>query len=378
MAKPKALLMGVGDVGPLHPPTDRYAGLVAPVLAEADVRVANLERLYSTRGVLHPDAGGGYSRMKPEHATFIKACGFDVLSLATNHGMDWGVDALLDTADVVRGFGGVPLGAGQTLEEAQAPAIVERGGVTIGFLNYCSVFRDGYAATAKQGGISPLRVSTRYESFDYQPGVPPKVVTEPDQADLSRLLDQVNTLKKRVDCVVLSLHWGVHFVPRLIADYQHIVAHAAFDAGADLILGHHAHVAKGIEVYKGKVCFHSLGNFMITLDRTPEGLATFARKYRPLGVDLETDPAYARLPYGRHAKYSLIAQAHLTSDGVEKVSFRPVIINRDLVPEPLCNGDERFTEVVDFMSWASEGFNARLSVQGNDVLIADESATTGA
>ena len=68
-------------------------------------------------------------------------------------------------------------------------------------------------------------------------------------------------LRKQVDIVALSIHWGIHFIPAVLADYQREVAHAAIDAGADVILGHHTHILKPIEVYKGKVIFYSLANF---------------------------------------------------------------------------------------------------------------------
>ena len=93
--------------------------------------------------------------------------------------------------------------------------------------------------------------------------------------------------RKHADAVVLSLHWGVHFVPRLIADYQRTVAQAAFDAGADLILGHHAHVPKAIEVRGGKTCFYSLSNFiMSSTAKVAGGAAEFERNY---GVPLDPD-----------------------------------------------------------------------------------------
>ena len=62
---------------------------------------------------------------------------------------------------------------------------------------------------------------------------------------------------------MMSYHWGIHFIPAILADYQKIVAHAAIDAGADIILGHHTHILKPIEVYKGKVIFYSLANFAL-------------------------------------------------------------------------------------------------------------------
>jgi poly-gamma-glutamate capsule biosynthesis protein CapA/YwtB (metallophosphatase superfamily) len=76
-----------------------------------------------------------------------------------------------------------------------------------------------------------MRAYARYEAVDYQPGVPPRVITTPDEQDLADLVADVRAARDRVDAVVLSLHWGVHFVPRLIADHQKIVAQAGFAAG---------------------------------------------------------------------------------------------------------------------------------------------------
>src|SRR5207248_6829667 len=109
----------------------------------------------------------------------------------------------------------------------------------------------GAAAGADSPRVAPMRASARFEPVDYQPGVPPRVVTTPDEQDLANLMADVRAAKQQAGTVVLSLHWGVHFVPRIIADYQRTVAQAAFDAGADLILGHHAHLPKAIEVFEG-------------------------------------------------------------------------------------------------------------------------------
>ena len=83
--------------------------------------------------------------------------------------------------------------------------------------------------------------------------IPAKVVTVPYEDDMRALLDDLAEVRKAADVVVLSLHWGVHFIPRLIADYQPVVADAAFQAGADIIFGHHAHVPKAIGVTSSSV-----------------------------------------------------------------------------------------------------------------------------
>ena len=74
------------------------------------------------------------------------AAGIDIVSLASNHAMDWGPEALLDTIELFRGMGKIVIGAGKDADEARKPAIVERNGVKIAILAYCSVLRDGQAA----------------------------------------------------------------------------------------------------------------------------------------------------------------------------------------------------------------------------------------
>ena len=358
-------LMGCGDVGPIHEPMDAYSALAKPTLAAADIRFAQVERVYSDRGSLQVHSGGAHSRVKPQLASVFEDCGFNVVSVASNHAMDWGADALLDTVALFRGKGFHVIGAGENLREARRPAIVEKNGVKTAFLAYCSILQAGYAASHDKAGIAPLRAHTYYEPFDYQAGVPPRVVTVPYDEDLAGLIEDVAAAKKSADVVVLSLHWGVHFIPRTIADYQVTVANAAFKAGADLILGHHAHTPKAIGMHQGKACFYSLSNFIMSSPpREGKRAHDFESRY---GVKL--DPDYPLLPYGSDAKRSLIAKAVLGRDGVKRVSFLPVLIDRQLRPEVLKRGDARFDEALRFMEWASEGFEHRFTVEGDEVLV---------
>src|SRR4029077_1747870 len=140
----------------------------------------------------------------------------------------------------------------------------------IAFLAYCSVLREGDEARQGKPGIVPMRAHTYYkrggnqsEAFP-QPGTPPRILTVPYEEDLQALQEDIRKAKQQADAVVMSIHWGLHHIPKAIATYQPKVAHAAIDAGADLILGHHPHCLKAVEVYKGKVCFYSIGNFMST------------------------------------------------------------------------------------------------------------------
>jgi poly-gamma-glutamate capsule biosynthesis protein CapA/YwtB (metallophosphatase superfamily) len=358
-------VLGCGDVGPLHPPMSKYSQLVRPVLAHADLRFAQVERVYSKRGSLQLHSAGEHSRVDPEYASIFTDCKFDVVSMASNHAMDWGPEALLDTIELLRSKGLHVIGAGRNLEEARAPAVIEMNGVRVAFLAYCSILNKGYEAGASKAGVAPLRVDSYYKTFDYQAGVPPEVITVPLAEDLEAMLSDVKRARERADVVVLSLHWGIHFIPRAIAGYQPQVAEAAFAAGADLILGHHAHTPKAVGVHQGKACFYSLSNFMMSSTaKTPEKGKIFEQRY---GVRL--DPDYPHLSYGADAKRTLIAKAVVTRAGVESVSFLPVLIDRELRPEPLRQSDPRFEDAVRFMRWVSEGHGAELTVDGDEVRV---------
>ena len=143
------------------------------------------------------------------------------------------------------------------------------------------------------------------------------------------------------------------------------MAKKAFDAGADIILGHHAHVPKAIGVYNGKVCYYSLSNFIMSAPPAkPERYETFANRY---GISL--DPEYPNLPYGVDSKRSLIAKVTLNRQGVANASFLPVLIDKKLRPEVLTRGDPRFDDNLQYMEWASEAFEHVFKCVGDEVTI---------
>jgi poly-gamma-glutamate synthesis protein (capsule biosynthesis protein) len=116
-----------------------------------------------------------------------------------------------------------------------------------------------------------------------QPGSPPRIVTLTDPDDLAALVADVGAARDEADVVVVTPHWGLHFTPGAIADYESEVGRAAIDAGADIILGHHQHILKPIQVYKGKVIFHGMGNFAVDVDmrdyRDSQGIKELVERY---------------------------------------------------------------------------------------------------
>ena len=365
--------LGTGDVGPVHGPNDgfpieRYTELVRPVLAGVDLRFGNCERQYSNRGSnARGDDGQPHGRQPPSMAKIFTDCGFDAMTVANNHMWDFGPDALLDTRALLLEKGIQVTGAGRNLAEARKPAIVECRGIKVGFLGYCSVIPEGGEAGPDKIGVAPLRVKTTYEGRG--PHAPVRVRTEPDEQDMQMILDDIKALRPQVDVLMLAFHWGVIWVPRVIADYQVSVAHAFIDAGADLIMGHHAHVPKAIEMYKGKAIFYSLSNFCMTKPGRSAKWNETPWVHGALRNHADQDPEYPLLPYGRDAKRTLMAKAILTKDGVKEVSFLPMMIDKQYRPEVLKNGDPRFDDMVRYMEWASEGFDHNFMVRGDEVVI---------
>jgi poly-gamma-glutamate synthesis protein (capsule biosynthesis protein) len=186
------------------------------------------------------------------------------------------------------------------------------------------------------------------------------------------MCQRIAAVRREADVVVLSMHWGVAFIPRLVADYQTAVAEAAFAAGANLLLGHHVHAPRAIGVHGGKACFYSMGNFIITskyLGGDPKKIAAFERQ-----MGIKVDPDYPKLPFGMDAKRSLIAKAVLSKSGVERVSFLPMLLDKEIRPEVLRQQDPRFQESVNFMEWASEGIPHQFIVEGDEVVVTQGSA----
>ena len=372
---PTLSFLGTGDCGPVHGPKDgfpveRYTELVRPTLATVDLRFTNCERQYSSRGKASETSPHG--RQPPEMAKIFTDCGFDAATIANNHMYDFGPDALLDTRALLLEKGIAVTGAGRDLDEARQPAIVERKGIKVGFLGYCSVIPEGGEAAPGKVGIAPLRVVASYEGRG--PHAPARVVTRPHDGDMRNILDDIAALRRQVDIVVVAFHWGVIWVPRVIADYQVTAAHAAIDAGADLILGHHAHVPKAIETYKGKAIFYSLSNFCMTKPFPSPKWEEAPWVHGALRNHADQDPDYPLLPYGRDAKRTLLAKAEFAKEGVRSVSFLPMMIDRQYRPEVLKAGDPRFDDMVAYMAWASEGFDHRFTRRGDEIVVTSVAA----
>ena len=222
---------------------------VKKVLASSDINLANLESPIATGGQEFSEKKFRF-RAKPAVAKAIRGAGFNVVTLANNHSMDFGGAALAETLHHLNDNGIVWIGAGKDLAAAREVKIITVKGKRIAFLGYSLTQPIEFFAGQNRPGTSP-----GYE----------KLVT----ADII-------SARSKADCVIVSFHWGKE-ASSTVQEYQRNAAHKAIDAGADIIIGHHPHVLQGLERYKNGIIFYSLGNFTFASTSTVADVSAMIR-----------------------------------------------------------------------------------------------------
>ena len=367
------LIHAVGDVAPRRieagkPPGSLFDAVAAKI-READISVCQLERTLSSRGSAEgrdadTDGRAWHSRNHPENVESLVHAGFHLATFASNHCCDWGPDALLDTIDLLHARGIEVVGAGKDIKEAHKPAVFERNGTRIVFLDYNCVLPKDYEAREGKPGCAGIHVSTYYEPEEYQPGTPPRIITIPLEEDVVALEEDIRQAKGKADVVVMSVHWGVHRIPAVLADYEFTIGHRAIDAGVDLILGTHTHVLKGVEVYKDKVIFHNLGNFAFDYEppdwQPPEGAVKAVRRERQ-----------AKYGYAMkiEKRYSIMVRCVVRDKQLWRVSFLPALINDNSEPRFLKPDEPVFDDVVQYLNKLSRDLGSEFRVEGDEVVV---------
>lgn len=238
-------------------------------LTSNDLVIGNLEMPISERGYRVRK----YSNLRsdPSVLSAVQAMGFQTISLANNHMMDYGVPALEDTLSYLTDAGIRYAGAGLDLASAMQPVISTAGKARVGMVSFaCTLPMESDAGVGKPG-IAPIRVGFAFEVdpnlMAEQPGTMPTVQSWTDPEDRAAACDVISALRSQVDFLIVMIHWGVPnywLSPSqgYLATYQQVLGHAFIDAGADAVCGHHSHSLHPVEVYQGKPIFYSLGNFL--------------------------------------------------------------------------------------------------------------------
>jgi poly-gamma-glutamate synthesis protein (capsule biosynthesis protein) len=209
-----------------------------PVLDASDLRVANLESPL-TRREAEPGAIRGVLKAAPENVEALAAAGFDAVTVANNHCMDFGPEGLLECLRVLDQRGIRHCGAGDSPRSARQPVLLDAKGLRVGMLGYAD---------------------------DYRPARPLAGSAGPAPALDDVILQDLVALRPTVDLAVLQLHWGVEFAMYPWLSHRDR-ARRFVEAGADLVLCHHAHVPMGIEVWKRGLIAYGLGNLVFPASR---------------------------------------------------------------------------------------------------------------
>jgi poly-gamma-glutamate capsule biosynthesis protein CapA/YwtB (metallophosphatase superfamily) len=273
---------------------------VIDLLTPADLTVGNLE---SALGDLGSPANKGYTfRAPPEASQALAQAGFDLLSLANNHALDYGPLALQQAMDLLHQQEVATVGAGANEPVAHEPHVREINGLRLAFLAYVHV---------------PIEV----RGFDTQTWTAATDRPGMAWADPGRIQADVATALNQSDLVIVLLHSGYENVPEP-SPPQVAAAHAAIDAGADLVIGHHAHVLQGVEFYGEGVIVYGLGNFAFEDGGPPE---------------------------------SAMLNVWLDRDGVRGMEFVPIVIETDGQPRPAV--DDEATAILQWIYNLTEALN---------------------
>ncbi len=205
---------------------------IVPLMTGADIAFINLESPFSDRGA-YSDHGLVF-HAAPEMVAGLEFAHIAIASTANNHARDCGPHGVEFTVSWLRSHGVEPVGSGLTMAEAHRGVVLERNGIRFGFLGY---------------------------TYDQENGNWHDIDNRIALADPKVLCQDIAELRKRADVVVVSMHHGIEYMPKPSAA-QIAFAHAAIDAGAALVIGHHPHVVQPEETYRGGLIFYSLGNFV--------------------------------------------------------------------------------------------------------------------
>jgi len=380
------LLIGmVGDLLINRDEPDEVFAATGDLLRAPDVLFGNLEGAYTDAPSCAPGTTAVISGKARNLDAYARA-GFNVVSLANNHILDVGSEAMLENRRRLNAQGVATCGAGENLAAARAPAIVEAKDLRIAVLGYASIFPFGYEAYEHIPGLAPIRAYDLWRpaiANIHQPGAAPAASTVPDDGDMARLTEDLHKARGDCDLLIATFHWGIQGRPYHLTDHERRTARFAIDNGADMVVGHHHHTIRGMEWYKGKPILYGLGHFIFdfVLDVTKE---EYERQLKEFGADSAWESPYVTgprdgwpyLPMHADMRMSMLAWAQASREGVHAIGFLPCRLAPDGVVHPLAPGSDEWDELKAYFDTAnaSQRLNGRAvhdpvrRVAGHDVL----------
>lgn len=387
----KLSISAAGDFLPQRRIPENYEGFeqVSGFIKRADAKVFNLETTFPDESCFgHQFYGGAYLRTDARILKDARRYGFNMLSFANNHTLDYAYKGLELSLKAIEKEGFPCAGAGRNLDEAAAPAYLDTGKGSVGVIGVVSTMMNIAAMAGRQSrripgrpGVNGLRVDDYVEvtpeQFDvlkqivdqshmnaqadisraegFTPPLPDGVlalrtvnmrlgeqtryVTHPNKKDMQRIIDSIKTARAQCDYVVVSMH--SHEVggtsKECPGDFYTEFAHQCIDAGASAILGHGPHIIRPIEIYKGCPIFYCMGNFVFQEELTEYTAEDQFEKYgltsdTSMGdmYDIRTQGHTRGLLCDRRVMEAFVPYFEIENDKVTKIELMPIDMGVDL------------------------------------------------
>ncbi len=401
-------------------------------LREADVTFTNLEVLANNfQGYPAQETGGDHMAAHSGVLDELTEMGFNLFATATNHTLDYSIEGLLTLIAALDERNVNYAGVGRNLGEARMPAYFDSPRGSVALISCCSTFKPGQQAGEQrrdmQGrpGINPLRFATTYRvrqrqmdaireiaeelgfekrrregielGFSFPPddpdifpfgdmrfkvGAAPSTERALDAGDVEQIAAWVADARQRADQVIVSLHahepGGTKEEP---AEFIPEFCRRMIDEGADMIAGHGPHLLRGIEIYRGKPIFYSLGNFIDQHDLIFKHPADAYEKFR---IDPDATPAAMARSRNRNDTGGFVADrrywqtvvpvCHFEAGQLARIEILPVSLGQHQPPQRrgrpgLAEGDEA-REIIGDLARLSEPFGTRIKINGDCAEIA--------
>ncbi len=403
---------------------DDDARALAALIGDADAALTNLEVLPNGfRG--HPDhqSGGTHMGSRASVLDELIALGFNLFPAATNHVMDYGIAGLLATMAALDARGARYAGIGRNLAEARMPAYLDTDRGSVALIACASTFGTGWQASDQRPdmpgrpGLNPLRATTTSDvtpdqlamlreiaeglgveqrrqelirlGFAFPPDDPEVfpffgnrfraagrhgTTAEANPADADAIATWVREARGRADLVIVSLHAHEQGATKEDpAGFIQPFARRAIDAGAHVVVGHGPHLLRGMELYRGRPIFYSLGNFIAQdelIERFPsDAYARFqvAPAGTPHDITLARSGDDGRRGFGADARYceTIVPRLTWSGDTLAGIELAPVTLRQN---DPfhrrgrprLARGDEA-ESILDRFARLSAPFGVRLA-----------------
>lgn len=421
-------LAAVGDciltrkISAIH---DKQFAALRALLQHADCSWGNCEIVFADIDKVYPSPKELDPHMlcPPWGVEELKWLGIDFMGTANNHTMDWGYEGLQSTLSGLGRVGIASAGSGLDLEHAARPGYFDSPAGRIAQVNCASSFPLGAAAGKShpyvrgRPGLNPLnvlsaiqvdaqmfdRISVMSDQILESRGwgvfkeamdkfLPPGMVlfdnmpimkgdeferlSIPDQQDVERITQAVSVARNNARIVMVTIHAHEGRDDLEIPDtFLQPFARSCIDAGADLFIGTGPHVMRGIELYKGKPIFYSLGNFIFQYETQ---MNIPAGTYRSLGLDPATlDPTLltGEIPYSGNARYWQscvpVITFGQTNNGpqLEKIVLHPITMDNEQAVywrgTPRLAGGKTARQIVSKLAELSRPFGTDISIRGN-------------